>query len=379
MKKIYYLCFYDVFEAKYKRNYVNAAITKINYIADCFINIGYTVDIISASWIKEKKIVFSTGSKTEIKPNLYLKKFFSFGTKNRIFGALKILLAEFFILIKLFSLNQKDILVVYHTPWLSLPVQIAKKIKKFQLILEIEEVYADISSQGKFFDKQEYKLFSIADAYILSTELLISRLNIKKPYVVIYGKYKRESLNNNDNNNNLKIHLLYSGIIDRKKAGAFNALYASQYLNEQYELHIVGFGEIDLLIKEIEKINRTNTCKVFYDGLLNGEEYINYCKKFDIGLATQTMKGEYLNSSFPSKILMYLSVGLNVVSGKIKCVEISKVNNVINYYEIDDPSSIATAIKNATIFPKSDIITIIDELNIECQNNLIQLFNSLKK
>src|SRR5690606_27057474 len=160
-----------------------------------------------------------------------------------------------------------------------------------------------------------------------------------------------------------KIHLLYAGIIDTHKAGAFNALRAAEYLSEKYVLHIIGFGAVELLQKEIEKINSLKKCRVVYDGLLNGDDYIKYCQQCHIGLSTQNVEGEYLESSFPSKILSYLGMGLNVISGEIACVKQSSVSDIVRYYAKNNPREISEVIKKSEIINRKEIINRLTNLN----------------
>ena len=47
MKRVKYLCYYDRIDADYKRSYILAATTKIDYIISSINRIGIGVDIIS--------------------------------------------------------------------------------------------------------------------------------------------------------------------------------------------------------------------------------------------------------------------------------------------------------------------------------------------
>lgn len=376
--KIYYCGFYDIVNAKYKRNFVLAATTKMDYIARSIVKSEFDVEIISASWLIDKKYILVKGERQCVGENIHFSTLTSFGTKRKTGGYIKIIFTLFVLFIKLLSVSRSQTLFVYHSPWLSLPVRMAKRIKGFRLILEIEEIYADITSMGKLFDKMEYTLINVADGYLLSTDLLKNKVCVAKPSVVIYGKYNVEPQLAKPVDDE-KIRLLYAGIIDKKKAGAFNALYATKYLDNRYELRIIGFGDIESLKKEIDEINKTNSCKVYYDGVLNGDEYISYCQKCHIGLATQKMEGKYLESSFPSKILSYMSMGLNVVSGRIECVEVSAIGNIITYYDNDNPQSIAQAISSAKLISNNIIVGKVEEMETQFVYRLGSLCNMKEK
>jgi hypothetical protein len=217
------------------------------------------------------------------------------------------------------------------------------------LILEVEEIYSDVSSINHYFEVLENKLIANADSYLFSTELLIDRIStINKPYIVIYGVYSNIPKLSTPPNDG-KIHLLYAGIIDTHKSGAFNAIECSRFLSDKYILHIIGFGNTELLIQRIANVNKVSQCKIIFDGSYSGLEFVKYCQSCHIGLNTQSMDGKYLETSFPSKILSYLSLGLRVVSCHVECVTKSQIDRLMTYYYNDTPESIAGAIKTVNL------------------------------
>jgi hypothetical protein len=266
--------------------------------------------------------------------------------------------------------NEK--ILVYHSPWLSVPVTTARLLKKFEVILEVEEIYSDVSVIHSSFIFLERNLLFSADSYIYSTELLRNRINASKPHLILYGAYKTErpeSLPDNDG----KIHLLYAGIIDSHKKGAFNAVESTKYLPVQYVLHVIGFGETDKLCKRISELNPTNKCMVMYEGIKNGSDYVSFCQKCHIGLSTQSMEGTYSGSSFPSKILSYLSLGLRVVSCRIECIVESSIENLLTYYNTDSPQEIARAIMSVDVNEPYDSRAKIQQLDGEFVSALSKL------
>ncbi len=332
-----------------------AAMSKINFLIDILSNIGYFTKLVSPSWaIKRQKELY-------IREKIYNYSNYdivfspTFSPNNKFLVFLSILTSIFWCFFYcLFNISKGEKIILYHTPWLVLPVFIAKKIKRFKVILEVEEIYSDVKKMNPLVKKLEYYAFNNADYFILSNDLLAAKIINTKPYIVFYGNYHvYEKII--DQYTDGKIHLLYAGIIDYDKRGAFNALEAAKYLNDQYVLHIIGSGNIDELQNEIRKHNSISDCKVFYDGLMTGTDYIKYAQRCHIGLSTQKMEGSYLDTSFPSKIINYLGLGLNVVSGDIKCVRESKINHMVNFYTKDEPEQIAQTIMQMKFIP-SDII-----------------------
>lgn len=85
-------------------------------------------------------------------------------------------------------------------------------------------------------------MFDIADAFILSNDLLDGKINkYRKPSIVIYGTYKVEQ-KIVEKFNDGKIHAIYAGTFDANKGGAQIAIQAAEYLPENYHIHICGFG-----------------------------------------------------------------------------------------------------------------------------------------
>lgn len=372
--KIKYIGFFDVPESRSDRVCNISATNKMNYIANTLIEAGYEVDIISPSWMGDKTKVLYEMQKTIIidafKKVTYCP---SWKTNNKITRNIKILISLIWLFLYLLVYTDKgEKVIAYHVQWISLPIRAAKFIRKFDLVLEIEEIYQDVTKLNELFIRWENKLINRADAFVYSNDLLKGQIQTSKPGIVIYGEYKvyeKLSMPNNDG----KIHLLYAGIIDEHKKGAFNALEASKYLSDKYVLHIIGFGQIEKLRAKIDNYNTTNRCKVHYDGLKSGDEYIRYCQSCHIGLSTQIMSGEYLESSFPSKILSYLALGLRVVSCEIKCVTESKIGHLITYYSQDEPRAIADAIKAIDISDEYDSSKVIKELHKEFLNSIFSL------
>ena len=122
-----------------------------------------------------------------------------------------------------------------------------KKIKKFNIVLEVEEIYTDVGKYSKLNEKKENLIFEVADKYIFSTITLNERVNKNnKPYVVCNGIYKLEE-RLVERFSDGKIHIVYSGVIDTLKKGAFNAANTALYLDDRYHIHIIGFGnEVDI-------------------------------------------------------------------------------------------------------------------------------------
>lgn len=349
MKNIKYVGFYDLLDSKCKRSGSLAAINKMNYIANSISNLGVNVSIISPSWILEENKGFTKRKTTKITDNVSIEFIPSLGTKNKFTKIFRSLFSRFLLFWYLvFNIKIGEEIIVYHSLALIKPILLVKKIKKFKLILEVEEIYTDVIDYGKKIRKSEFEFIESADKYIFPTELLNESLNkINKPYSICYGTYKAEE-DRNVKFDDDKIHIVYGGTFDPRKGGA-TAAAAAEYLDEKYHIHIIGFGSEDekiALQNLIKEVSKKTKCTVTYDGLYKGEEYIKFLQKCDIGLSTQTPNAEYNDTSFPSKVLSYMANGLRVVSIRIKALEKAKISNLLYYYDKDCPKEIANAIKS---------------------------------
>ncbi|HAF06929.1 MAG: Uncharacterized protein XD76_0183 [candidate division TA06 bacterium 32_111] len=353
MRNLIYLGFYSTSDDKKNRNHSLAAVNKMNYISNVFKNLDFFVTILSPSWtnkedefsfFKSEKIILSKGLQVIYAPSFNLK------IKNKFKPYLfKILLSFFWTVIYLIKNKDINFVIVYHQPMLIIPLLISKKIKHFKLILEVEEIYSDVWKERKLFIKLEKMLLQLADGYILSTHTLVDKINSNKPYIVSYGELKHNKQIVKKYKD--KIHLVFAGTFDPLK-GVIESINTARYLDNNYHLHIIGFGnqkETENVLNLINETNKNSSCKVTYDGCLKGDDYIEFIQKCHIGLSTISKRKIFIDSVFPSKILSYLCNNLYVVSGDLKSVLESPFSHFIKFYYEDNPESIAKAIREVKI------------------------------
>jgi len=378
-KNIKYYCYYDTINKKItNRSYCLAATNKIDYISQVLNSNSLSVELISLAIGNNRSSWFTYLSSSTIRLNKLttLKLFPSIASKNvfiRVIG--RILTKILFIYDVLLNCNKDDIIIVYHSLGYSNIFCILKKIKKFKLVLEVEEIYADISGKEKD-RKNEFKFFKAADAFIFSTEFLEETINVThKPYTVVHGTYGVEHDRSFRFEDDLT-HVVYAGTLDPRKGGAIAAAAAAEFLDENYHMHIIGFGntyDIESIKRVIEDTKKKTKCSLTYDGLLSGEDYIRFIQACDIGLSTQNPNAAFNVTSFPSKVLSYMANGLRVVSIRIQVVEKSAVGDLISYYEEQTPQNIASAIRNIDFLKTYDSRKRIRELDMLFQQDIKQL------
>lgn len=371
MKKIYYIGYYS---DDLNRKFVLSAKNKMDYIIEVLNRIGYKVNIISASGGKKQAFKYLNKEKKQLTINeLHVPS--AICTTSRFLNKIVLLKIKFnIILFFLFNIKEDDKVIVYHSLGYYKLIAILKKIIGFKMILEVEEIYSDVTGNERTRAK-ELAFFKLADAYIFPTELLDQSVNTEhKPSTIVYGTYKVEKDRKHKfHEEDGKIHLVYAGTFDPRKGGVSAAAAAGEYLNKKFHIHILGFGseeEKKVIKKQIEEVNSKNGAIITMDGLLSGEEYIKFLQSCDVGFSTQNPDADFNDTSFPSKVLSYLSNGLRVVSVRIKSLEESKVGDLLYFYDGNDPKKIAETIKSINFDEAYDSRELISELDNEFTDNL---------
>ena len=375
---LYYLGYYVDKKHQNQRKAYLSAVNKMQYVASVIKRISPSVQIVSCSMADTTTHMRSED--IEVDNGIGVHYFFSFGRKSKVSKALDYVIFPlqliFYILKKV---RKEDVLLAYHATSYCYLLSFLKKIKGFRLILEVEEIYSDVNLDSTLRKKEEY-VIRAADAYIFPTDLLNQKLNkSEKPYVVVHGTYGVEYDRESRTGSN-KIHVVYAGTLDPRKGGAAAAAAAAKFLPENYHIHILGFGsneQIENIKSIIEHNSDKKTAEVSYDGLLYGEEYINFLQSCDIGLSTQNPDAAFNGTSFPSKILSYMANGLRVVSINIESVRESEVGDLITYYDKQLPENIAKAIESVDMSFPYDSRQRLIELNRKFQKEMGKLIEDI--
>lgn len=379
MSNLHYLVHYCLEEHKEERSCSIAGATKAEYIMQTIESCGRKLNVISASEnISEKNLY---GNQIEISDNIKLQYLPSLKRGNKLKNLISHLLFRFRLLrIILSDVKSNDIMIVYHSVSFIRLLSLIKKVKKFKLILEVEEIYGDVKQNNKISKREVAFAEKYADAFIFSTQLLEERISVtNRPVALSHGAYRVK-----ENHNIVKkdeiIHIVYAGTSNPQKGGLNAAIDAAQYLDSRYHLHILTFGSDEILEKmkeRIKYIEKNTSAKITFDGALYGNEYECFLQKCDIGLSTQNLNASCNDSSFPSKILVYMSNGLRVVSVKIPAIETSLVSDYMYFYDEQNPEAIAEAIKNIKFDDMYNGREIIRGLDENFRDSISTLINNI--
>ena len=346
-KRIKYISHYGCKDPWRRRDNSPASDSKKDYLFSVINRCGYGVDHISRGLgaVKGQYIP----AYVEIKGDNTFRYFATFGYQsNPLFRFLNrwfVHLQFFFWL--LFNLKKGEQIIIYHSLGYDSTFILLKKLKELRIIGEIEELYQDVHTYSKRICKNEFKFIDICNDLIFPNTTLNERLNhTGRTNITVHGIYQVNQYNPVSYNDG-KIHILYAGTFDPVKGGAKAAVQAAEMLNENYHLHITGFGSkklADDLQNEIDRVKPLTKASITFHGFLNDDEFLDLMHHCTIGLCTQDPTNKLNLTSFPSKILNYMSNGLVVLSGRNRVIEDSRVGDLVYYYDEQTPASIARAI-----------------------------------
>ncbi|NKD46798.1 glycosyltransferase [Mammaliicoccus sciuri] len=376
---IKYIGFYDIENSKSDRVSNIAAIKKMDYITNSLIKLGYNVEIISPSWMGiNSKVKFEKKQVLKRKENLMITRCLSWYTKSKITEKIKIFYSLVWLFLYLLINTKKgENILVYHAEWLSYPIIMAKFIKRFELILEVEEIYSKVWKKSKSLEKMENRLLKSGDKYLFVSDELRKLFDIEdEKCTVLYGAYNVVEIEERKKFDKEYIDLIYAGSIDEVKGGAFKSLDIILELPSNYKLHILGSGKeksikaLNNRIKEINKIKNENVC--YYSGVLHGKNFNNYLMKCDIALNPQHI-GDYMGTAFPSKIISYLSHNLHVVTTPIKSIKTSIIKDYIVFANDDQTQSFIEAIESVNLADENFTTNIVKNLDEKFMAELNEL------
>lgn len=377
--------FYDTNEYQLEnRVFSPATVTVIDYISQCCVENGEQVEIISPAETKNTYGIYPFRSK-DIAPGITLTQGKNIGYNNNILRIYsKVMTRLWLVKYLLLNVRKGELVFFFDSPVLYEPLiifRLLSKYKKIKILYFASEIFQQVIKMNVIKRRMEWFLFDKADKYIFSTKMLNSQINREnKPYIILNGVYKPAlpmHLINKKETSNI-ISIVYAGIINSKK-GSRQAIELAQYLDDNYHIHILGYGtdrDIAELKENIESLNILNKCKISYEGLLSGDDYNRFLQQCHIGLCTQNLGEKYNNTSFPSKILTYLANGMRVVSVDLEPVRTSEVGELLYYSISDKPEDIALTIKSIDFKAPYDSRIVLNKLHHKFLEDLKSLIRT---
>lgn len=224
----------------------------------------------------------------------------------------------------------------------SMFLSLVKLAKKYNKNIAAGCIIADIpqfatastvTGLKKLYHKMQVKkcasLYGNVDRFVLLTEQMAQKLEIKSPHIVVEGiattdesdyisqlaeRYKNEK------------YVLYSGTLNYR-FGIGTLLEAFEEISDSdIKLMICGFGEAEELIKEKQK----NNDRIIFLGRVDRKDVLALQKNATVLVNPRQNNEEFTKYSFPSKILEYLSSGVPVVAYKLDGIP-EEYDEYINY------------------------------------------------
>lgn len=350
-----------------------AATTKMEYIAKVLNDIGYNVDYVSMAAPADSGK--ADGGYYSISDHQTLRLWRARPRKTMLDHAINRIQLSRQTESFLSSLSPSDTVLCYHSLQFCNLLRRAKRRAGFKLILEVEELYSDVVNKP-FCETAERRIFKEADSLLISTQLLAKRVGSDKPCTICSGIYEANQIKAPRRNDG-RHHVVYAGTLDPRK-GVLTAIESASYLDDSYALHILGAGsdsQVRGVVEAIDRVTAENSgCRVAYEGLKQGDDFDRFIQGCSIGLSPQSAKASFNQSSFPSKIFMYLSNGLKVVSINLPVFD-SRMRGVLSIYETDTPEALAAAIRAAANAKSAPDSSILHDLDVSFHNELSNLMN----
>ena len=347
MGKIWYLAYYNTPASGQTRAAAIAACPKVDYIAKSIRESGFDVCIVSAAHATKEACPERTVLN---KDGVEVQLLASPERRTGGLGRLQTLCFRRRLLRHLLHrIQREDTLLVYHSLALIGLVRTVARRVGCRLVLEVEEQYSDVTGDKRA-AKRELSFFPLADGYLVSTKLLENICNKRsKPCAVAHGIYTVQPLPMNPAAEDGLIHVVYAGTFQTEKMGSAlkNAIEAARYLPATYHLHILGFGDqadMEAVKQQIRDVSRRAVCGLTYDGCLLGEAFTSFLQSCHIGLSPQSPSADFTATSFPSKVLSYLSCGLRVISTPVVSVTTSAIADLLVPCDFSSAEKIAEAI-----------------------------------
>lgn len=374
---VYILCQYDNGRSGRRLNSSPAGVSYVDYLIDVLKATGRKVKVVSIATGKNKSYFSSKTLVVDEKEEIiYLPTLRQGGTiclrLAQVFSCLQVL----YLLV--FRIDKEDKIILYHDRGISVFYSVVRRFIRRQYYYFIGEIFSAVYDKGVSSIQSEIKCVQGAKGYILINNVMPKLLGNISNYCVCHGRYKLPKVDLQDFNDG-KIHVVYAGKIDQRNVtDAFIAVQAAKFLDSGFRMHILGYGtpkDISALKIKITEINNNKQINIVsYDGCLFGDEYDNFLMKCNVGLCTRIMTGYKANLCFPSKTIVYLAHGLDVVAPDIEVLRTSDVSNCMTYISGDlTPSKVAEAIMRIKITHKTEIMNKIEFLN----NNFMQSIDDM--
>lgn len=252
-------------------------------------------------------------------------------------------------------IEDADIYVANDLNTLGVVYKIAKLMNK-KVIYDSHELCVDQYSKsiiGKLlWEKEERKYIKNVDAVITTNEyrskILKDRYKLTNlPFIIRNIPNLNKKVNKLSQNKN-KIKILYTGNYTGLR-GLEELVASMEYVLDIFQLHLMGYGNLQMKLIEIIKEKKLQD-KVFFHDPVPQNIVVDETSKYDLGVVTYlpTNLNNYYCS--PNKLYEYIQAGLGIIS-----INLPEPKNIIEKYgngvlfDSYDPKEIANVINTLKI------------------------------
>lgn len=177
------------------------------------------------------------------------------------------------------------------------------------------------------------------DSFLCFTNDINKKINPhSKPCIIREGAVIEREFDICKNNNIIRCTFLGK---TNEKNGIKKIIEMASYLPNNYVIEIFGSGDMDHILKAVNKPN------IIFHGFVPPSKTTSVIENSDIMISPREPVGEYIKYSFPSKIFEYLSFGKRIVTYKLPCY-FTEIDEVLDYPEDFTPQSFAKKIVEAS-------------------------------
>ena len=349
---------------------------KVGYVKNALKQSGYDLSLFCIACTTKGSLVKSKRVVVDEKESQYYP--FSVGGKNGI----QRIVSYFFIYVQLFiflfKVEKGDSVLLYHSPNDTRVVKFFNRLLNKRIFLELEELYTVLGGDNNEIAKEKKVINRGFAGYIVVNTLITHRCDIEKPCAICEGQYIMLSkVPKSVLSEDKKIHVVYAGLF-LEGQDVYLAIKSAAFLNENYIMHIAGYGDdttVAKVISEIDAYNCNNSgCRIEYHGCLHGEAYEELLSRCSVGLCTRVLEDSLSDYTFPSKVFAYLARNIMVICTPISCVKYSPIADNIIFTRTATPEEVSRAILSLEINNVIDNTSMLQFQNTRFVNEVSKLF-----
>lgn len=333
---------------------------------------GKKMEIISFGWSRNKGYFKRVSKKITDKISIVYLSTLNINFLKYIYSILEL---SFYLFSKI---KYGDKVIIYNCDFNKvISLILVRIIKKFDIILEIEEFYSTNAKSKilqKIYKYLEMLIIKKADYFIVSNRNVLNRIkSIKKTktkikFLISFGYSDDKIIKILPSENTHRSFILYSGRDDYH--GGFDILLESlKYIDIKLNLIITGKNFEGLNFEKYE----TKFVNIENKGFLKKKDFEILLKKANLCISPLRSKCGFTRFSFPSKIIQYLEYGNIVISSEIEAInQLGILRKYVFTYPKDDPLLLSTIIRKNY---KKRILrsNIIDDFNKFFDNKIKEL------